>query len=145
MDIASLAYNKLLSRIQMIKDDNSSLDEEKINIYESKFKKELKEDLNTANALTCLFEILKDEKVNNNTKLYLIKQMDKVLSINLLKPINKILDENFIKEIETLIKRRAEAKKEGNYEKADQIREDLLKRNIVLNDGRDKTTWQWKK
>ncbi len=145
LDMASLAYNKLLSRIQMIEDDSSSLDKEMINTYQEKFKKELKEDLNTANTLTSLFELLKDKKVNNKTKLYLIKEIDQVLSLDLLKPINKNLDAKFKKEIEDLIKKRKEAKNKGNYAEADQIREELLKKNIILKDGRNQTTWELKK
>jgi cysteinyl-tRNA synthetase len=44
--------------------------------------------------------------------------------------------------INNLIDQRAEAKKNGDYEKADEIREKLLQQNIVLEDSKDGTTWR---
>ncbi len=45
-------------------------------------------------------------------------------------------------EIETLIKARIEAKKAKDFTKADAIRADLAKKNVVLEDGPNGTTWK---
>ncbi|MBW2624545.1 MAG: cysteine--tRNA ligase, partial [Deltaproteobacteria bacterium] len=49
-----------------------------------------------------------------------------------------------VDEIEILVEERNQARKEKNWDRADQIRETLLKKNIILKDGREKTTWKIK-
>ena len=141
LDIASSAYNKLKMRIRNIKSDGSSLDDSKVLKYQQKFKEALSNDLNTANALTCLFNMLKDNEVNNNTKHYLINDFDKALSLDLLKE-EELLSEDLTKEIKELIMERDEAKKNNDYNKADQIREQLKNKGITIKDNRDGTTWE---
>jgi cysteinyl-tRNA synthetase len=58
-----------------------------------------------------------------------------------LKKTNKDVSEDFIlKKIEE----RLTAKQEGNYKLADQIRDELLKKGVVIEDQKDKTTWKFK-
>ena len=58
-----------------------------------------------------------------------------------LKKTNKDVSEDFIlKKIEE----RLTAKQEGNYKLADQIRDELLKLGVVIEDQKDKTTWKFK-
>ena len=47
-------------------------------------------------------------------------------------------------EIEKLIEERTQARREKNWKRADEIRDSLLKKNIILEDGRGKTTWKVK-
>ncbi|OSQ44119.1 cysteine--tRNA ligase [Thalassospira sp. MCCC 1A01428] len=51
-------------------------------------------------------------------------------------------DEDEAAEIDALIKERAEAKKNRDFAAADQIRNDLLARGIILEDFKDGTTWK---
>ena len=58
-----------------------------------------------------------------------------------LKKTNRDISEDFIlKKIEE----RLNAKKEGNYKLADQIRDELFKKGVVIEDQKDKTTWKFK-
>jgi cysteinyl-tRNA synthetase len=58
-----------------------------------------------------------------------------------LKKTNKDISEEFIlKKIEE----RLTAKLEGNYKLADQIRNELLKKGVIIEDQKDKTTWKFK-
>ena len=58
-----------------------------------------------------------------------------------LKKTNKDVSEDFIlKKIEE----RLTAKLEGNYKLADQIRDELFKKGVVIEDQKDKTTWKFK-
>ena len=58
-----------------------------------------------------------------------------------LKKTNKDVSEDFIlKKIEE----RLTAKQEGNYKLADQIRDELLKKGVVIEDQKGKTTWKFK-
>ena len=58
-----------------------------------------------------------------------------------LKKTNKDISEDFIlKKIEE----RLTAKQEGNYKLADRIRDELLKKGVIIEDQKDKTTWKFK-
>ena len=141
LDQASNTYNKLLSKIRNIKKDDSIVDKNEINKYKELFKKELENDLNTSNALTILYDVLKSN-LNNNTKLYLIEDFDKVLSLNLTS--EEEIDEELVNYINEKIFKRNEAKQNKDYELADKIRDELLSRGIILKDTREGTTFEIK-
>ena len=139
LDQASSAYQKLLNRIKQLNEEGS-LEEDKYTNYDNKFKEALSNDLNTSNTLTLLYDLLKDDSVNKTTKLELIKSWDQVLSLDLLKKneIDHDLEEYILAKIEE----RNEAKKNKNYELADQIRNELLEKKIILKDTREGTTYE---
>ena len=129
---------KLRTRISNIV-DNGDLDQTSFDIYNNKFKEELSNDLNTANAVSVLYEVLKDSNLNGHTKLELVKSFDKVFSINLV-PDKKTVENEA--EILALIEKRKEAKKNKDFELADSIRNDLLSKGIELLDTREGTTYR---
>ena len=141
MDTASASYEKLLNRIRCIKEDNSTLDDSKVNEYKNRFRLSLEDDLNTANALTTLFDVIKDDELNNNTKRYLINDFDSVLSLDLLKDDTVEIDNDLKKEVELLIEKRNVAKANKDYATSDEIRNELLSMGVIIQDGRDGTTY----
>ena len=86
--------------------------------------------------------MLKDEKVNGTTKLKLIEKYDEILSLNLIKK-NEI-DSTLQDYIEKKIQERSEAKKNKDFALADQIRNELLEKNIIIKDTREGTTYEIK-
>ena len=132
------AYLKLLNRIQNIKPDGNK-DENLFKDYDNKFKACLENDLGTSNAITLLYDLIKDESVNNTTKLELIKSWDTVLSLDLVKEHNQREDHE---EIMKKIEERNIAKKNKDFAKADEIRNELLEKGIVLVDTREGTTYK---
>ena len=136
---ATNAYNKLLGKIRNISKDDSIVDEELVNEYKNKFKKELENDLNTSNAITILYDVLKSD-LNNNTKLYLIEDFDKVLSLDLLK--KEEIDKDLLGFINKKIEERKQAKADKDYNKADAIRKELEEKGIILKDTREGTTFE---
>ena len=143
LDLASNTYNKLLSKIKAISKDNSEIDQDNYDKYNDLFKEALSDNLNTANAITVLYDVIKSD-INNNTKLKLIEDFDKVLSLDLLKEEenNSNLSEEKINYINSMIEKRNTAKKNKDYETADQIRNELLKEGIVLKDNREGTSFE---
>ena len=135
---AEATLKKLRNRIANITDEGD-LDEGEFASYSDRFIKELSNDLNTANALSVLYELLKDEQVNGHTKLDLIKKFDKVLDVALIKEKTTLDNEE---EILFLIEKRNEAKKNKDYELADSIRDDLLSKGIQIVDTREGTTYK---
>ena len=139
LDSVTNAYNKLINKIKNITKDDSVIDNDKAKFYQDKFKSELENDLNTANALTVLYDVLKSD-LNNNTKLYLIEDFDKVLSLDLLKKDE--IDSKLLDYINKKIDERKEAKLNKNYELADSIRKELEEKGIILKDTREGTTFE---
>ena len=131
-----MAYKKIKNKIKNIEKDNSYIDDVKVKEYKDKFKKELENDLNTANAITILYDVIKSD-MNNNTKLYLIEDFDKVLSLDLLE--KEKLDDDLIKYINEKIEERINYKKNKKYDKADEIRKELEQKGIILKDTREGT------
>ena len=144
LDGAQNEYNKLKSKIQNIKSTNDEIDKEQYEEYNKKFKEALENDLNTSMAITILYDLLKSD-VNNNTKLELIKNFDKVLSLDLLKEEKQEIDDNLLNKINELIEKRNQAKQEKNYEEADKIRNQLLEMKVIIKDTREGTTFEIKK
>lgn len=139
LDKATTTYNKLLNKIKNIEDEGT-VDNNIIKKYQEKFKDAISNDLNTSLMLTCLYDILK-ESTSGNTKLKIIKDYDKVLSLNLLQT-EKELDSELIEYINKKIEERNLAKQNKDYNKADQIRKELENKNIYLKDTREGTIYE---
>ena len=139
LDQAANAYNKLLNRIKNIEIDNSEINQEYKEEYINDFKNTLIDNLNTSNSITLLYDVIKDDKLNNNTKLEIIKEIDKVLSLNLLET-NQITDElkNYIEE---MINKRNIAKQNKDFVLSDKIRDELKEKCILIKDTREKTEY----
>ena len=141
LDTAESAYNKLKSKIKSLVKNEEEIDKEKVNIYNNSFKEALSNDLNTSNAITVLFDVLKDDSINDNTKLYLVQEFDKVLSLSLIET-EKEVSSDLLDKINKLIEDRNKAKSEKNYELADKIRNELLDMNVVIKDTREGTIFE---
>ena len=89
-----------------------------------------------------MYDLLKDNDVNDITKRSLIEDFDKVFSLDLLKEEFKNIDSDLEKEILLKIKERVEAKKNKDFAKADAIRDELLSKGVKLIDSRDGTTYE---
>ena len=143
LDGAENEYNKLKNRIKNITPNNEEVDNYDFNNYNNKFKEALSNDLNTSTAITILYDVIKSD-INNNTKLELIKNFDQVLSLNLLKEESKEIDNDLKQYILNKIEERNKAKQNKDYVLADQIRCELLNKNIIIKDTREGTIYEIK-
>lgn len=140
LDIAENAYKKLLNRVANLK-NNGVVDKNIKEMYITKFKETLEDDLNTSNSLTVLYEVLKCD-INDATKRELVLEFDKVLSLDLMKSNTNDVDSNKKKYIQEMIEKRELAKREKNYVLADEIRNKLNEEGIVLKDTREGTIYE---
>ncbi len=138
LDQAQNAFHKLKSRVASLKNEGE-VNPVQFDSYNDKFKDCLADDLNTSNALAVLYELLKDTSVNDATKRSLIESFDQVFALDLVKEAEIV---PLGDEIQKLIDERSEAKKNKDFQKADQIRDDLLERGIRLIDTREGTTYE---
>ena len=135
---AEATLKKLKNRLANIKDEGV-LDEGAYQQELARFEGELSNDLNTANAISVLYDVIKNEQINGHTKRELIAKFDKVLSLELLEEPESLADDA---ELLSLIAKRAEAKKNRDFDLADSIRSDLLAKGIELIDTREGTTYK---
>ena len=139
LDQASGTLNKLRNRISNISDSGNN-QSDKYNLYNDRFIEEISNDLNISNAITVLYDLLKDNEVNGHTKLSIIKDFDKVFSLNLIKEVEE--DESLTEYILEMIAKRDIAKKEKDFVTADKIRNELLDQGIELIDTREGTKYK---
>ena len=137
LDTSENAYKKLKNRTLSLT-NTGDVDNNKYEEYNNKFKECLKDDLNTSNALSTLYDVLKSD-LNDSTKYKLVMDFDKVLGLDLLKEDKKYVDEEFISK---KIDERNIAKQNKDYATADSIRNELLEMGIVLKDTREGTTYE---
>lgn len=149
LDMAKAAYEKLVKRLQKLTADESVVEKDSFEKFNKQFKDALEKDLNTALALTVVFDVLKAE-ISNNTKIALIKEFDKVLSLNLTQEIgNAVKEEQIVdKDLEEFILKKIEerklAKQNKDYLTADAIRNELASQGVELIDTKDGTTYKLK-
>lgn len=146
LEMAQNAYQKLRKRTAAFVDsyDANIALSDVAKGFASAFEACLADDLNTANAITVLYDVLKAE-LTDAEKAKLISIMDEVLSLDLLKPevINEVeVDEEEVKWIEAQLILRAEAKKSKNWAVADQIRDAFKEKGITIIDTPEGAKWQ---
>lgn len=148
LDSVAAGYKKLRNRIGKLTNDGE-INQELVKKYKEKFIDVVGNDLNTASGITLVYDVLKED-TNEATKLAIINDFDKVLSLDLTKgAIEEKKEENIDSELETyineMIAKRAEAKKNKDFATADSIRDELASKGIVLKDTREGTTYHIEK
>ena len=146
LDSAASTYDKLIRKIGVIQADaTGKLQEDLYQVYKNEFQAALEQDLNTANALTVLYDVIKKEDMTNCTKLALIENFDSVLSLGLLEQKEASIDAELESYIQGKIEERNQAKQNKDYQLADQIRGELLEQGIILKDTREGTVYEIEK
>ncbi|MCM1257738.1 MAG: cysteine--tRNA ligase [Roseburia sp.] len=114
--------------------------------YQGKFEAAMEDDFNTADAVSSVFELVKfiNTKVSAKSSKSFLQQLSELLAKLcdvlgiILEREEDILDE----EIENLIAERQAARKEKNFKRADEIRDLLLEKGILLKDTREGVQWK---
>ncbi len=143
LDNAAQAYQKLTARVTALSKDGEP-DMVGAKIYREQFREALGNDLNTSQALTVLYDMLKSD-LSDSTKRWLAGDFDKVLGLDLLAgkgaEASELVDGELAGEIEELIARRAQARKNKDWAAADAIRDELAARRVVIKDTPEGVKW----
>ena len=111
-----------------------------------KFDDAMDDDFNTADAISVVFELVRlaNSNVNeNSTKAFVQSLLDELLELgDILGLVFETKEEILDEEIEKLIEERQAARKERNFQRADEIRAELLEKGIVLEDTREGVKWK---
>lgn len=130
----------------------SSLTEKEVELvkeldnFRQRFIDAMDDDVNTADAISIIFELAKliNSNVDENSSLELAKKcLDEFNELTgVLNIVNKKKDTVLDKDIEELIQKRTDAKKNKEFQLADDIRQQLLDMGIVLEDTRQGVKWK---
>ena len=119
---------------------------EKSKEYVDSFEKAMDDDFNTADAIAAVFELVKYINTTadgESSGEYLESLLKRLLSLtDVLGIIVEKEDEILDADIEALIAERQTARKEKNFARADQIRDELLAKGIILEDTREGVKWK---
>ena len=114
--------------------------------YAKEFKNALNDDFNTPDAIAVLFELALEINKNQNIEdINLLVKLGNVIGI-LSQDVEDFLQDNLSVEIdvEGIIKQRDKAKAAKDYHTADKLRNDLLEKNILIEDTPSGTVWRRK-
>ncbi len=132
MESAKNGYKHLKNSIEEIKKSvgNQTIKEDVSNEYLLEFSKNISNDLNIPKAMSVLWEMIKDRKIDPSMKIKMITKFDEVLGLDLLKE-----EKNEIPyEIMELVEKRNEMKKQKKYDEADRIREIIKQKGYIIQD-----------
>jgi len=130
--------------LNLVTEDNGWI--EKVASFRDQFEKEMDDDFNTANAISVLFELSKTANLYLESKQTSIKVIqnfqDAITSFLSILGIELEESELLDEEIDALIKEREEARENRNYDRADEIRDQLSEMNIILEDTAQGIRWK---
>ena len=110
------------------------------------FEEAMEDDFNTADAITAVFELVKFANTNasaDNSKEYLDAMKDKISFLCDILGIITVKEEELLdQDIENLIAERQQARKDKDFARADEIRNQLQDLNIILEDTREGVKWK---
>ncbi|AFK86007.1 MULTISPECIES: cysteine--tRNA ligase [Thermoanaerobacterium] len=146
--LSNTVYN--LRHLLDVAEDRQLRDEEKAykekyEEYKRKFEEAMDDDFNTADAISVIFEMVRDinSNIDGNSPKELIKYiLDVFLSLSSVLGITYKKKDLLDDEIKELIEKRQEARKAKNWAEADRIRDELKKQGIVLEDTPNGVRWK---
>lgn len=147
---AKFRMDELLAKASGSLKDEEKAELSKLEDFEKRFVEVMSDDLNTPDALTVLFDIAKfaNTKLDENSSGQMVEE---VLNLFLrleaalgLENRKKSTDDLDVEKIEAMVKERSEAKKNKDYAKADQIRDELLQMGVTVKDTREGSKWEIK-
>ena len=117
-----------------------------LDAFEKKFDEAMDDDFNTADAISAIFELVRFANTTvggENSKAYIQAVLDRVTALSdILGLIVEKKEEMLDQDIEKLIEDRQAARKAKDFAKADEIRNLLLEKGIILEDTREGVKWK---
>lgn len=143
--VSNLKHLGEAAGIMQLTDEEKSLLEE-MKSFRTKFEEAMDDDLNTADAVSAIFELVKFANTNageKSSKEFVETVKTEIIRLSdILGLIVEKEEENLDGEIEKLIEERQAARKARDFKRADEIRDQLLAQGIILEDTREGVKWK---
>ncbi len=143
--VDNLKYLRSLAKTEEMSDEEKA-QAEKTEEYVKAFEEAMDDDFNTADAVTAIFELVKYANTTageESSAAYLNVLFDQIVKLSdVLGLIVDKKEEMLDDDIEALIEERQQARKEKNFKRADEIRDELLAKGIILKDTREGVQWK---
>ena len=144
------AMSRLEDAVKIAEEKELTVEEKELlnqfNDYVKKYEAAMEDDLNTADAISVIFEMVKLANSNissANAKAFIQEVYDKIAKLcDILGIITKVESEILDSDIEALIEARQAARKAKDFAKADEIRDQLAAQGIILEDTREGVKWK---
>ena len=130
--------------IEITEDEKALLDE--FIEYNKKFEAAMEDDFNTASAISVIFEMVRlaNSKITADNSKELIESVKGTIEVlcDILGVETEVEETLLDEDIEKLIEERQQARKDRNFARADEIRDTLLSKGIILEDTREGVRWK---
>ncbi|HBM46073.1 TPA: cysteine--tRNA ligase [Patescibacteria group bacterium] len=137
MEGASRSYENIIQKISDILEEPLTVDKNYLAIeYVNKFKELINNDMALPEALSILWEIIKDKAVPNKIKINTIANFDEVLGLSLIEKAVTKKGEGFNipEEVIALSKERELARSNKDWKKSDEIRKKIIDMGFEIKD-----------
>ena len=157
MEASKNALDRIITCVEQLKHLLETAPKTEMTEIEQKFKEEvqgfvkkyeeaMEDDFNTADAIAAIFELVKFANTKadgESTEAFVTYLLDTIVHLSdvmglLVNKEAEVLDED----IERLIAERQAARKEKNFKRADEIRDELAAMGIILKDTREGVQWK---
>lgn len=119
---------------------------EEMKTYRKKLEDAMDDDLNTADAISAIFELVKFANTHGgetSSREFVERVRKEIIELSdILGLIVEKEEENLDDAIEKLIQERQAARKARDFKRADEIRDELLAQGIILEDTREGVKWK---
>ena len=137
LDSAQNTYEKLKNKVlEML--EQPEVGKENTETYIEDFQVAINDDLNIPKALGTIWQMLRNEKVNNAKKYKTLIEFDRVLGLEL----ETIKVEKLSKTIQNLIDQREHARLNKHWQDADKLRDQLKEKGYLIEDTPQGVRWK---
>jgi len=135
LDGAKTARKRLVEKVLELKKSKSQVNEKKIESYLEQFTTDVNDDINIPRTLAIVWEVVKDEKLNEAEKYTLLLKFDEVLGLGL-----KNVEEEKVTvpaEVKKLAEERLASRKNKDWKKSDELRDKIKELGFVVGDTKE--------
>jgi cysteinyl-tRNA synthetase len=115
-------------------------DEAVLERFRARFRESIADDLNAPQALAVLWDVVRSTEIGGAERWDLVREFDGVLGLDLEEA--RLAEVEIDEQVEVLIREREEARRSKNFARADEIRDELIRQGIVLEDTSGGTRWR---
>lgn len=156
MESAKASLGRILTAMERLRELSAKTESRELNVEELEMKKlaeqqiqnfrdKMEDDLNTADAITAIFELVRlanssvKEGSAEELRTFLLENLEKLNAVLGIRTEQK--KDSLDSTVEALIAERQEARKNKDFKRADELRDELLSMGIVLKDTREGVKW----